>query len=415
MSQDILAGLDIGTTKVCTVVGRAEGEGRLRVEGVGVAACHGLQKSIVVDVEETVRAVRQSVEEAQHMARAEIRAVCVGVTGEHIRCMNKHGTVTVPSGRISEEDVARVMASTAVELPPGRVLIGEPIPRGFAVDGQSGVRRPVGMVGTRLEVETHIVTGTASFIANVVQCVEQAGLEVAHLVLGPIATGELIATQAEKDLGVVLIDIGGGTTDVAVFVDGSIAFSAAVPVAGNHVTRDISIGLRTPSESAERLKRERGAAMKRFIAADETIEVVSAGTGERLRLPRQVLGEIIEARMVELFSLVRAKIEESNLYNRLAIGAILTGGGSLLTGTVECAQEVLELPTRLGRPSGLNDWTNKVDSPMFSTGVGLLYYAAHRPRRSNHTPPRPPNFTARLRSFFRRLSGGNEVKVKREA
>jgi cell division protein FtsA len=415
MSHDILAGLDIGTTKVCTVVGRTEGQERLRIEGVGVAACRGLQKSIVVDVEETVRAVRQSVDEARHMARAEVHAVCVGVTGEHIQCMNKHGTVTIPSGRISEEDVARVMESTTIEMPPNRVLIGEPIPRGFAIDGQSGVRRPIGMVGTRLEVETHIVTGAASFIANVAQCVEQAGLAVEHLVLGPIATGEVIATQAEKDLGIVLIDIGGGTTDIAVFVDGSIAFSAAVPVAGNHVTRDISIGLRTPSESAERLKIERGAALKRFIISDEMIEVVSAGTGERLRLPRQVLGEIIEARMVELFSLARAKIEESNLYSRLAIGAILTGGGSLLTGTVECAQEVLELPTRLGRPSGLNDWTNKVDNPMFSTGVGLLHYAAHRPRRSNHVQPESESITSRLRSFFRRFSAGDEVKAKREA
>lgn len=414
MSHDILAGLDIGTTKVCTVVGRMEGEGRLRIEGVGVAGCRGLQKSIVVDVEETVRAVRQSVDEARHMARAEVRAVCVGVTGEHIQCLNQRGTVTIPGERITEEDVARVMASTTVELPPGRVLIGDPIPRGFAVDGQSGVRRPVGMVGRRLEVEAHIVTGVASFIANVVQCVERADLEVAHLVLGPIATGEVIATQAEKDLGVVLIDIGGGTTDIAVFVDGSIAFSAAVPVAGNHVTRDISIGLRTPSESAERLKIERGAALKRFIAADEMIEVVSAGTGERLRLPRQILGEIIEARMVELFSLARAKIEESTLYSRLAIGAILTGGGSLLTGAVECAQEVLELPTRLGRPSGLNDWTNKADNPMFSTGVGLLYYAAHGSRRSNHAPPQPPHFAARLRSLFRRFAARDEVKVKRE-
>jgi cell division protein FtsA len=229
-------------------------------------------------------------------------------------------------------------------------------------------------------------------------------LEVESLVLEPIATGEVIATQAEKDLGVALIDIGGGTTDLAVFVDGSIAYSAAIPVAGNHVTRDIAIGLRTPSEDAERLKIERGAALQRFITPNETIEVVTPGTGERLRLPRQILGEIIEARMTELFSLMRAKIEESHLSSRLASGAILTGGGSLLAGTIELGQEVLELPTRLGRPSGLTDWTKKVDSPVFSTAVGLLHYAAQHPRRTNDARPALENFWSHLRSLFRRPS-----------
>jgi cell division ATPase FtsA len=235
------------------------------------------------------------------------------------------------------------------------------------------------MCGQRLEVETHIVTGAAGFLQNVVQCVERAGLVVDALVLEPIATSEAVATADERELGVALIDIGGGTSDIAVFLDGSIAFSAAVPVGGNHVTRDISIGLRTPFEIAERLKVERGVASPGLIPHGEALEVVSAGSGERLRLPRAILGEIIEARMSELFEMSRAAIETAGVQNRLAGGVILTGGGALLPGATDLAQQIFDLPVRMGRPIELSGWSDKVDTPQFATGVGLLRFALRQP------------------------------------
>jgi len=271
-----------------------------------------------------------------------------------------------------------VMHAAAMDVPRDREIIHS-LPRDFAVDGHKGVRRPVGMCGQRLEVETHIVTGSAGFLQNVVQCVERAGLIVDALVLEPIATSEAVATPDERELGVALIDIGGGTSDIAVFLDGSIAFSHAVPVGGNHVTRDISIGLRTPFEIAEKLKVERGVASPDLIPHGEALEVVSAGSGERLRLPRAILGEIIEARMSELFEMSREAIESAGVQNRLAGGVILTGGGALLPGATELASQIFDLPVRLGRPIALSGWSDKVDAPQFATGVGLLRFALRQP------------------------------------
>jgi cell division protein FtsA len=310
----------------------------------------------------------------------DVKTVVAGVTGEHITSSNRRGTVTIagPDSVVTEEDVERVMHAAAMDVPRDREIIHS-LPRDFAVDGHKGVRRPVGMCGQRLEVESHIVTGSAGFLQNVVQCVERAGLVVDALVLEPIATAEAVATADERELGVALIDIGGGTSDIAIFLDGSIAFSAAVPVGGNHVTRDISIGLRTPFEIAERLKLERGVASPRLIPHGEALEVVSAGSGERLRLPRAILGEIIEARMSELFEISRNAIEAAGINHRLAGGVILTGGGSLLPGAADLAQQIFDLPVRLGKPIDLSGWSEKVDTPQFSTGVGLLRFALRQP------------------------------------
>jgi cell division protein FtsA len=378
--EDIVVGLDIGTTKVCTVVGHGDGQGRITIAGVGVAPSRGLKKGVVIDVDDTVAAIRDSVERARHMAGMDIESVVAGVTGEHIQSSNRRGTVTIsgPEQVVTEDDVERVMQAAAMDVPRDREIIHS-LPRDFIVDGHSGVRRPVGMCGERLEVETHIVTGAASFLQNVVQCVERAGLVVDALVLEPIATSEAVATSDERELGVALIDIGGGTSDIAVFLDGSVAFSAVLPVGGNHVTRDISIGLRTPFEIAERLKVERGVASASLIPHGEALEVISAGSGERLRLPRAILGEIIEARMSELFEIARASIESAGMQNRIAGGVILTGGGAMLPGTTDLAQQVFDLPTRLGKPIGLSGWSDKVDTPQFATGVGLLRFALRQP------------------------------------
>jgi cell division protein FtsA len=385
--DEIAVGLDIGTTKVCTVVGHGDADGKITVTGMGLVPSRGMRKGVVIDVEDTVAAVRESVERARHMAGYDFRAVSVGVTGDHIQSSNLRGTVTVAGddGIISAADVERVLQAAALDVPREREIIHS-LPRYFGVDGQRGVRRPVGMRGRRLEVESHIVTGTASFLQNVVQCVEGANLKVGSLVLEPIATSEAVATSDERDLGVALIDIGGGTSDIAVFVEGSIAYSGVISVGGNHVTRDISIGLRTPFDIAERLKIERGVASPSLIAHGEALEVMTAGSGERLRLPRAVLGEIIEARMSELFEMAREMLAEERLLNRLPAGIILTGGGALLPGALDLAGEIFQAPARLGKPQGVSGWSEQVDSPQFATAVGLLRFALRQNAQPGNLP-----------------------------
>jgi cell division protein FtsA len=374
--DEIVVGLDIGTTKVCTVVGHGDAQGRLTIDGVGIVPSRGMKKGVVIDVEDTVNAIQDSVERAQHMAGVQIKSVITGVTGDHVHSSNRKGSVTVAAANnvLAQTDIERVLQAAAMDVPRDREIIHS-LPRDFTVDGHRGVRRPIGMCGERLEVETHIVTGTASFLNNIVQCVERAGLNASALVLEPIATSEAVATADERELGVALIDIGGGTSDIAVFSEGSIIYSAVIPVGGNHVTRDISIGLRTPFEIAERLKIERGVASPALIPHGEALEVMTAGSGERLRLPRAVLGEIIEARMIELFEMARDAIGVSRLQKRVPAGVILSGGGSLLPGAIELAQQVFDLPVRLGKPVDLDGWSDQVDSPQFATAVGLLRFA----------------------------------------
>ena len=374
--EDIVVGLDIGTTKVCTVVGHGDAQGKITIIGVGIVPSRGIKKGVVVDVEDTVTAIRESVDRARHMAGVDFSSAIAGVTGDHIQSSNRKGTITVagPEQVVTQEDVERALQAAAIDVPRDREIIHS-LPRGFAVDGHRGVRRPVGMCGQRLEVESHIVTGTASFLQNVVQCVERAGLAVEALVLEPIATIEAVATQDERELGVALIDIGGGTSDIAIFLDGSIVFSAVVSVGGNHVTRDIAIGLRTPFEIAERLKIERGVASPELIGHGEALEVLTAGSGERLRLPRAILGEIIEARMSELFEMARDAIATTHAAKRLPAGVILTGGGALLPGVSDLGQQIFDMPVRLGKPIELTGWSDQVDTPQYSTAVGLLRFA----------------------------------------
>jgi len=370
--EQIVVGLDIGTTKVCTVVGHGDPRGKLSIAGVGTVPSRGIKKGVVIDVEDTVAAIRESVERARHMAGVEFSEAVVGVTGEHIHSSNRRGTVSVAGvgGMITAEDVDRALQAVVMDVPADREIIHS-LPRFFAVDGHRGVRRPIGMCGQRLEVETHVVTGTASFLQNVVQCAERAGLRCSGLVLEPIATSESVATSDERELGVALIDIGGGTSDIAVFTDGTIMHSSVIPVGGNHVTRDISIGLRTPFDLAERLKIESGVASSSMIPHGEALEVMTAGSGERQRLPRAILGEIIEARMSELLEMARDGVGTF----RLPAGVILTGGGAMLPGAVELAQEIFQLPVRLGRPINLAGWGEQVETPQYATAVGLLRFA----------------------------------------
>ncbi|MBI3919929.1 MAG: cell division protein FtsA [Armatimonadetes bacterium] len=401
-----IVGLDIGTTKIATVVGTVNDRGRLEILGVGVHPSRGLKKAVVVDVEDTTDSIRQSVEKAQRMAGTEIRSVHAGITGEHISSLNSRGVVTVtgPDKQITEEDVRRALETAEViVIPPDREII-HTVTRGFKIDGQDGVKRPIGMCGARLEVETHIVTGAATFIHNVVRCVERAGLDLECLVLEPIATSEAVVTEAEKDLGVALVDIGGGTSDIAVFHGGSIAYSSAIPVGGNHVSRDISIGLRTSFEAAERIKVEHGVAMEELVGEEDILTVPAAGTGESRKFPKRILAQIIEPRMEELFVLMRKEVEKSGYEQHIAGGAIITGGGSLLPGTVPLAERVLEMPVRVGKPTqNLIGMTDAVSSPIYATGVGLVHYGARYPREERPLMYTPHRFLTELWEKVRRM------------
>lgn len=376
--SEILVGLDIGTTKVCAVVGRTQ-DSRVEIMGVGLAPCHGLRKGVVVDLEQTVAAIREAVSKAQRMAGVEMISAWVGITGEHVFCQNSRGVVSVsrPDHQIEPQDVERVMraADQGVMLPADREMVHN-ISRSFIIDGQDGVKNPVGMSATRLEVETHVVMGATNFIQNVEKCVERAELSVEDIVLEPIATGEAVLTPAERELGAVLIDLGGGTTDLAIFCDGSVCYSGAVPVAGNHVTRDIAVGMRVTPEEAERLKIASGCTLLSMLDPEELIRVSSSNQPEPIELPRSLLAEIIEPRMREIFDLVRTKIDGSGYQNSITSGGVLTGGASQLPGTAQLAQEVLGFPVRVGQPTKIAGLADAVRSPIYSTGVGLVLYAA---------------------------------------
>jgi cell division protein FtsA len=380
--SEILVGLDIGTTKVCTVAGELSAEERLEVLAVGVAPSTGVRKGVIVDMDATVRAIRASVEKAERAGGVQIGSVYVGITGEHIASLNSRGVVAVTSAdrEIHEEHVARVQeAARVIVLPPDREILHN-LPRTYIVDGQDGVRHPVGMAAQRLEVETHVVTGAATFIENVGKCVKKAHLTVEEIVLEPLAASLAVLSEAERALGVALVDIGGGTTDVALFSDGAIYHSAAIPVGGNHVTYDLSVGLRIPREQAEALKIEHGCALIDHVGEKEYVEIRRVEDEEPHELPRRVIAEIIEPRMEEVFQLVGREMERAD-GNRLApTGLVLTGGACQLESVVELAARTLGMPVRVGRPRHLGGLAEAVDNPSFATAVGLLQYGAERQR-----------------------------------
>ncbi len=381
MSQkEFVAGLDIGTTKTCCVLAEVDfDEESVDIIGVGLAPSNGLRRGVVVDLDATTEGIKSAVEKAQHMAgTVAIRSVVVGVTGEHVSSLNSRGVIAITSSNreITLSDVERVVeASRVIVLPPEREIIHS-IPRGFAVDGQDGVKDPVGMSGSRLEVETHIVTGSTTFLDNIVKCVRRAGLEIDASVLEPIATAESAVIPAEKDLGVVLIDIGGGTTDVAVFVNGEIYYTAILPVGGIHVTKDLSVGLRTSQEEAERVKLKYGCAAAHMVDVDDTFQVTSLGADDARELPREILVGIIEPRMQEILQMVREEVIKSGYIDLLPGGAVLTGGGSQMVGTLDLAERILGMPSRIGLPQKVGGLNDTIQSPVYTTAVGLVMYAA---------------------------------------
>jgi len=404
VARDCVVGLDIGTTKVCTVVAEIEAPGRINIVGVGNSLSNGIRKGVVIDIDSAAQAIGDSVDKARAMSGYEIHRVIVGVTGEHVASLNSRGVIAITHANreITEDDVERVQdQSRVIVLPPDREII-HAIPRSYSIDGQRGIRYPVGMSGTRLEVETHIVTGAVTFLQNVAKCVHKAGLTLEATVLEPIATAESVLLQDERSLGVCIADIGGGTTDIAIFVDGDIIYSSAIPVGGSHVTNDISVGLRASQEESERVKREKSAAMVGMIAPNDQFEVLSLGSDEPRVLPRRILAEIVEPRMHELFLMVRQEILRSGYFNLLPAGIVLSGGGSQLVGAAELCQQVTGMPTRVGSPRDVGGISNDLRSPVYATAIGLVQYGALHHHQSRQSV-RESSFMLKFQRFCARI------------
>jgi cell division protein FtsA len=377
--EPFVAGIDVGTTKICTVIGRPTPRGLLEVLGVGIYPSNGLRRGVVVDREVTVHSIRESVAAAERMADVKIAGAYVGITGDHIQCANVTGRIrTGVTGEVTPEDVEKVIQSArdSVSLPSDRQVV-HTIVRDFVLDGQTGVKRPVGMSATHLDAEVHVVTGMASMIENVEKCLFDCDLEVQQRVLEPIATGHAVLTEVERDLGVILVDIGGGTTDIAAFENGSICHSSAIPVAGNHITRDIARVLHISIEDAESLKCRFGRAVAEMASAEDFVQINLAGTGEAERIPQKLISEIIEPRIEEIFTLVKSDLRRAGVYKSINGGVVISGGGAQMSEASRLASTVLDdLPVRVGSPRGLVGLAESVGTPMHATGVGLAIQAA---------------------------------------
>ena len=391
--DDPIVGLDVGTTKICAVIAEPRGERGtgvpargLEVIGVGAAPSRGLRRGVVVNIDSTVEAIKQAIGEAEQMAGVEVAGVYAGVAGGHIKSLNSRGVVAV-SGKdreVSAVDVDRVIeAARAINLPQDREII-HVLPQTFTVDDGDGVREPIGMSGVRLEAEVHIVTGLVTAVQNVVRSVNRAGLAVHDVVLEPIASAEAVLLPDERELGVVLIDIGGGTTDVALLRDGAVWHTAILPLGGDHITNDIAVGLRTPVRDAEDLKRRHGCALTALVPAEETVDVPSVGGRKPRQLSRQVLSEIVQPRVEEIFTLIARDLSRAGFQDAAAAGIVVTGGSSIMEGVPELAERVFDQPVRRGAPGDVGRLTDVVGSPIHATGVGLAIYGLRR-----HATTRP--------------------------
>ncbi len=377
--SEIIVGLDIGTTKIAAIVGEVTDDG-VDIIGIGTAPSKGLRRGVVVNIDATVSAIRAAIDEAENMAGCQVSTVFAAISGAHVRGINSHGIVAVKDKEVRDSDVARVIeAAKAVAIPMDREVL-HVLPQQYVIDDQDGIRDPLGMAGVRLEAKVHIVTTAVTSAQNVVKCANRCGLQVADIVLEPLASAAAVLEDDERELGVALIDIGGGTCDIAIFADGAIVHTAVLPLGGGHVTNDIATVLRTPLDSAEKIKRKYGCASRSLIGEGDTMEVPSVGgRGPRI-LPRVSLVEIIEPRIEEIFEHVKRELMRSGWADGLAAGVVLTGGATCLEGTCEVAEQVLGLPCRRGYPSKVGGLVDVVKSPAYSTGVGLVVYGASHGR-----------------------------------
>jgi cell division protein FtsA len=383
--DNLIVGLDIGTTKICAIVGALTEDG-IDIVGIGSSPSRGLRKGVVINIDSTVQSIRKAIEEAELMAGCEIKSVFAGIAGGHIKGINSQGVIAIKNREVSNEDVKRVIeAAKAIAIPMDREVI-HILPQEFIIDDQDGIREPLGMSGVRLEAKVHIVTGAAASAQNIVKSCNRGGLDVADIVLEQLASSEAVLSPEEKELGVALVDIGGGTTDIAIFVDGAIKHTAVLSLGGHQITNDIAVGLRTPMAEAEKIKHKYGCCLSSMVGKDETIEVPSVGGRKPRILSRQLLAEILEPRVEEIFTLVNREIVKSGFEDVIASGVVITGGSTILEGMVELAEQIFNLPVRRGVPQNIGGLVDVVNSPVYATGVGLVIYGSRHLESVTHFP-----------------------------
>ncbi len=401
--RKIIVGLDIGTSKVVALVGEQSADGSIEAIGLGSQPSRGLKKGVVVNIESTVQSIQRAVEEAELMAGVEINSVYAGIAGGHVRSLNSHGVVAIRDREVSQHDVDHVIeAAKAVAIPADQRIL-HVLPQEFVIDGQEGIRDPIGMSGVRLEAKVHIGTGADSAAQNIIKCVQRCGLTVEDIVLEQLASSFACLTDDEKELGVCIVDVGGGTTDLAVFSGGAIRHTAVLPIAGDQVTNDIAVSMRTPTQYAEDIKLRHACALSQLANPDETIEVPGVGDRPARRLARQTLAEVVEPRYEELFNLIRDELRRSGFEEVVASGLVLTGGSARMEGAIELAEEIFHMPVRLGLPQGIKGLAEVVRSPVYSTAVGLLLYARENsapPARSAVLGPGVNGAIARIKGWF---------------
>ncbi|HEC17689.1 MAG TPA: cell division protein FtsA [Sedimenticola sp.] len=384
---NLIVGLDIGTSKVVAIVGEIKPDNEIEIIGIGSHPSRGLKKGVVVNIESTVQSMQRAVEEAELMAGCEIQSVYAGIAGSHIRSLNSHGIVAIKDQEVTHGDVERVIdAARAVAIPADQKIL-HILPQEFIIDNQDGIREPVGMSGVRLEARVHMVTGAVSAAQNIVKCVRRCGLDVDDLILEQLSSANAVLSEDEKELGVCLVDIGGGTTDMAIFTEGAIRHTAVIPIAGDQVTNDIAVALRTPTQHAEDIKIKYACALTQLASENETIEVPSIGDRPARRLSRQTLAEVVEPRYEELLTLIQGELRRSGFEDLIAGGVVLTGGSSKMEGLIELAEEVFHMPVRLGAPQYVTGLVDVVRNPIYATGVGLLLFGrSNQPLRDMQLP-----------------------------
>jgi cell division protein FtsA len=401
--RNLIVGLDIGTSKVACIVGEINQEGDVEVVGLGIHPSKGLKKGVVVNLETTVQSIQRAIDEAELMAGCRIHSVFAGIAGSHIISMNSHGIVAIKDKEVTQGDVDRVIDSARAVAIPADQKILHILPQEYVIDRQEGIKEPVGMSGIRLEARVHIVTGAVSAAQNIVKCIRRCGLEVEDIILEQLASSAAVLTDDEKDLGVCLVDIGGGTTDIAVFTDGAIRHTAVIPIAGDQVTNDIAVALRTPTQFAEEIKIKHAYALTQLASLEDFIEVPSLGERPIRQISRLNLAEIVEPRYEELLMLVQAELRRSGFEDLIAAGIVLSGGSARVEGLVELAEEIFHMPVRIGLPQSISGLNEVLRNPAYSTGAGLLLFGRQQHQHGEHRRAMGPGLRgmwSRMKDWF---------------
>lgn len=404
IEKNIITGLDIGTTKIIALIGEVTTDGTIEIIGIGRHPSRGLKRGVVVDIEATVNSIQRAVQEAELMANCEVRTVYAGIAGSHIRSLNSHGIVAIRDKEVSKADVDRVIeAAKAVAIPADQKIL-HILPQEFIIDNQGSIREPIGMAGVRLETRVHIVTGSVSSAQNIVKCVRRCGLEVSDIILEQLASSHAVLTEDEKDLGVCVIDIGGGTTDIAIFCEGAIQHTAVIPIAGDQVTNDIAMALRTPTKAAEAIKLSHACALTEFANPNQMLEVASVNDRPGRKISAKALADVVSARYEELFSLVRNELRRSGFEDRMAAGIVLTGGAANIKGAIELAELCFEMPVRKGCAHYVSGLAEATENPSFATGVGLLLHGYQQQFEGGYNAPalkeNSKNVWSRMKEWF---------------